>query len=148
MINGYRQVCSLPRIWKSSKVIPILKPNKSGNCFCFPRLVKYWNRLSKRSLFCSSMIRTPFLPFFFTIQSLLKIRHLIKSAFSSRSSTGTVLLDIKACILKMLKSFKDKSFKVYLPTSSLHSIAIGAGCLQGSCLSSIPCNIFTTNIPL
>lgn len=99
-----------------------------------------------------------------TIEPLLQFGHFVKSNFNSRSSTGMVLLNIKAAfdsiwhdtiiskmlpfeIVKITQSLlKDKRFNVYLGSASSHSIVIGASCARGSCLSSIIYIIFSLQI--
>lgn len=84
-------------------------------------------------------------------------------------STGMVLLDIKSAfdsvwhdglifkmisfsfppeIIKIIQNFLSKrSFKVYIGNSSSSQIDISAGCPQGSCLSPVLYNIFTSDFP-
>ena len=105
-----------------------------------------------------------------TMHPLVRIRNIVKSSFSQQKSTGMILLDIKAAfdsvwhnalvykliklnfninIIKLIQSFlSDRSFKVHIGSKCSSSIQIIAGVPQGSCLSPILYNIFTSDIPL
>ena len=105
-----------------------------------------------------------------TTQPLLKIRKLVKNNFQTGKSTGMVLLDIKAAfdsvlhnglvfklkkfnfpteIIKIVQSFlNNRTFNVYLGTTRSQKTDIIAGCPQGSCLSPVLYNIFTSDIPV
>ena len=104
-----------------------------------------------------------------TSQPLLKIRNFVKKNFNDGKSTGMILLDIKSAfdsvwhnglifkltqfnfpieIVKIIQSFlSNRSFSVYLGSTSSQFINISAGCPQGSCLSPILYNIYTADIP-
>lgn len=104
-----------------------------------------------------------------TIHPLKRISKFIKSNFNQGKSTGMILLDIKAAfdsvwhkalIYKMIRhrfpnelvciiqSFlKDRSFKVHIGKTTSDLISIPAGCPQGSCLSPLLYNIFTSDFP-
>ena len=103
-----------------------------------------------------------------TMHPLVRIKKIVKSNFMEQKSTAMVLLDIKsafdsvwhnALIYKMIKlNFNDniikitqcflsnRSFRVFIGSKSSKLFYIKAGCPQGSCLSPILYNIFTSDI--
>lgn len=46
-INGYLQLCYLPRVWKSSKIIAILKLNEPRNCLSSYRPISLLEKIIK-----------------------------------------------------------------------------------------------------
>lgn len=104
-----------------------------------------------------------------TVHPLIRIRNLVKSNFNSHKSTGMVLLDVKAafdsvwhegliykCIrlnfpaelIRIIQCFlSNRTFRVHIGLKCSDLYPISAGCPQGSCLSPVLYNIYTSDIP-
>lgn len=104
-----------------------------------------------------------------TIQPLMRIKNEIKRKFEQQKSTGMILMDIKAAfdsvwhdgliykmiklnfpshLIKIIQSFlQNRTFKVFISTHSSSVFQVAAGCPQGSCLSPLLYNIYTSDIP-
>lgn len=104
-----------------------------------------------------------------TVQPLVRIRNLVTSNFNIGKSTGMILMDIKAAfdsvwhngliykmivlnfplkLIKIIHSYlSERFFNVYIGSISSSRREIKAGCPQGSCLSPILYNIYTSDFP-
>lgn len=104
-----------------------------------------------------------------TVHPLVRIRNIVKTNFSKQESTGMVLLDIKAAfdsvwhnglifkllqlkfpphIIKFVQNFLTfRKFRVHIGSKRSSLFDVNAGCPQGSCLSPVLYNIYTSDIP-
>lgn len=104
-----------------------------------------------------------------TTQPLVRIKKIVKENFNAGKSTAMILLDIKSAFdavwhdalihklsvigmdiptIRIIRSYlTDRSFKVHVGGQYSQEYNIPAGCPQGSCLSPILYNIFTSDFP-
>lgn len=183
IINECLRLGYFPKVWKLSKVIPILKANKPPECPTSYRPIsllssvsKVLEKVIKKRLFDfteDNDILPPqqfgFRPEHSTVHPLVRIKKFVKSDFNRSQSTGMVLLDIKAAfdsvwhegliyklnllnfppqIIKIIRSFlSDRSFAVHICGTHSRIYSLSAGCPQGSCLSPLLYNIYTSDFP-